>query len=613
MTAPPEAPGPPRAGGPGAEGPPRALLGWILLVLLCAPIVLYRLGGPALGDPDEGRNAEVAREMLVTGDFITPRINDARYLDKPPAYFWVVAASLRAIGVNELGARLPSALFALIGIALTAWFARRHWGPRTGWPAGAILALTPLYIVFARTVIFDMMLTVCMTLSVMAAFEAMEGSRVAGPIAFAAAGLGTITKGPVALVVPLLVAATWAVLERRPGLLRRLRPGAGMAIYAAIVLPWLVLVSARNPGFLEYAIVGENLKRIATDTFETSRPFYFYPTVVLPGLFPWILYAGASAARRGLRGLRAGRAVPGAAPRDPRARAERFAVVWIGVVYLFFSLVSSKRPSYMLPLAVPVALLAGGLWGRLFGRGGAVVGGAPDDRSTDDVERAEARRDLTIGSVAVAVSCLLLAAALALAGPAGLARGIEEGKYDPLLTRDLLFGLTAAGLVAVAFFALIARRARRPGLVFVSAALTIAVMVPMARAVMGYVGAARSSRTVSRFLAARLGPDDRVICFEEYRPGINFYLKRPIYLVSGPGRTFTSNYIQMHIEEYRNDPTFRMIPKDRLTEALLQDGTTFIVAPVRSYDALRAAAGVPLRTIYEDGVGAIFVRSAADR
>ncbi len=556
MTASPEAPGPPRAGGPGVEGPPRALPGWILLVLLCAPIFLYRLGGPALGDPDEGRNAEVAREMLVTGDFITPRINDARYLDKPPAYFWVVAASLRTIGVNELGARLPSALFALVGIVLTVWFARRHWGPRTGWPAGAILALMPLYIVFARTVIFDMMLTVCMTVSVMAAFEAMEGSRVAGPIAFAAAGLGTITKGPVALVVPLLVAATWAVLERRPGLLRRLRPGAGMAIYAAIVLPWLVLVSARNPGFLEYAIVGENLKRIATDTFETSRPFYFYPKIVLPGLFPWILYAGAFAARRGLRGLRAGRPVPGAAPRDPRARAERFAVVWIGVVYLFFSLVISKRPSYML---------------------------------------------------------LLLAAALALAGPAGLARGIEEGKYDPLLTRDLLFGLTAAGLVAVASLALIARRTRRPGLILVSAALTIAVMVPMARAVMGYVGAARSSRTVSRFLAARLGPDDRVICFEEYRPGLNFYLKRPIYLVSGPGRTFTSNYIKMHIEEYRNDPTFRMIPKDRLTEALLQDGTTFIVAPVRSYDALRAAAGVPLRTIYEDGVGAIFVRSAADR
>src|SRR5881409_2476752 len=112
-----------------AEGR-RALLAVALLMLLSAPIFFYRLGRPGLGDPDEGRNAEVAREMLVSGDLVTPRINDARYLDKPPAFFWTLALVYSVFGASEMTARAPSALFALAGIALTAWFARRHLGAR---------------------------------------------------------------------------------------------------------------------------------------------------------------------------------------------------------------------------------------------------------------------------------------------------------------------------------------------------------------------------------------------------------------------------------------------------------------------------------------------------
>ncbi|MEK7798322.1 MAG: glycosyltransferase family 39 protein, partial [Acidobacteriota bacterium] len=107
----------------------------------------------------------MAREILETGDWVTPHLDGARYLDKPPAFFWVVAAFYRVFGVSEMAARAPSALFALAGIVLVYWYARRRLGERAAWLAALTLALSPLYIVFGRIVIFDMMLTFCMTVS----------------------------------------------------------------------------------------------------------------------------------------------------------------------------------------------------------------------------------------------------------------------------------------------------------------------------------------------------------------------------------------------------------------------------------------------------------------
>src|SRR5438876_296603 len=155
--------------------------------------------------------------------------------------------------------------------------------------AGTFLPIVLLLVVFGRIVIFDMMLTFCTTVAVLAAFEALEsGSRRAlpGALFFAAAGLGTVCKGPVALIVPLLVAVAWTLVRGRPRALGRLRFGTGAVVYFAIIVPWLVLVEARNPGYLRYAIIGENLQRMTSNRFETARPFLFYAKVILPGLFP---------------------------------------------------------------------------------------------------------------------------------------------------------------------------------------------------------------------------------------------------------------------------------------------------------------------------------------
>src|SRR5438093_13629302 len=190
------------------DAPVGAFLPVILLLVVCAPIFLFQLGRPGLGDPDEGRNAEVAREMVETGDWVTPRLDGVVYLDKPPAYFWAVAVSYLSFGVSEWSARAPSALFALAGIALVGWFVRRKLGSAAAWLAGLTLALSPLYIVFGRIVIFDMMLRFCMEVAELADFEAVEAEsrrRSPGAVLVAARWAGTVREGPVASVLPLLV------------------------------------------------------------------------------------------------------------------------------------------------------------------------------------------------------------------------------------------------------------------------------------------------------------------------------------------------------------------------------------------------------------------------
>jgi len=579
-----------------------------LAPLLCAPLFLAGLGGTGLADPDEGRNAEVGREMLASGDYVTPRLNGAVYLDKPPVFFWMVAGSLAALGTNEAAARLPSALAAVAGVALTVWFARRRFGARAAACAAAILALSPLYLVFARLVIFDMLLLVWTTTSTLLFYEAMEGerpSRWLGVAGFAAAGLGTITKGPVALVVPLLVAVAWALVERRPALLLRLRPGAGMLAYAVVVLPWLLLVERRHPGFLAYAVLGENLARMTANPYDTARPFHFYLQVILPGLFPWILLLAAQAIGVAWSRLRGRPAAPAMAPHTGssgsaaadappgEARAARFVGLWLAVIVVFFSLVASKRPSYILPASVPVAILAA----RLIVRGSRAA-------TRDAALRAAGTVTAAVATVVLAATAWLAGGGMASVGLGRVGRVARDAGVAPIL-----LWAAAAALLAGALLLFAVRRTARPVLFVAAAALPIVALLPVARAATRHIDGLRSSRGVSVFLQSRLAEKDRVVCFEEYRPGLNFYLQRPIGQVTRSGRIFTSNYIAAHLEALRaTDPEFRLMEPAGLQAALRdQSALTYVLAPRKEYDALRQTAGVPMQPIWEAGRFGLFL------
>src|SRR5258706_11705807 len=236
----------PRCPSPSANSrrSPRSVPRLWLLVLAAAVALGFDLGGHPLLDPDEGRNAEVAREMAASNHYLLPHPNGLPYLDKPVVYFAAAALAMEVLGPTETAARLPAYVFTLATIAIVVAFARRRWGPGAGWLAGLALATMPLVTAYARATIFDSALAFSTTAAILAFWDERP------VLAWAAIGLGALTKGPVAMLIPLATAVPHARLTGRPP--RRLFPWLGLGAFAVIALPWFIAVSARSPEFPHY-------------------------------------------------------------------------------------------------------------------------------------------------------------------------------------------------------------------------------------------------------------------------------------------------------------------------------------------------------------------------
>src|SRR6516162_6663797 len=334
----------------------------LVLLVVAACLFFVGLGRLPLTEPDEGRNAEVAREMLDSGDWITPHYDTLIYLDKPAAFFWLVAASFGTFGLSEWAARFPSALLAL-GTLLLVWFlARRMFRNGTGLRAGLIWATSPLVIILARSVIFDMPLTFFVTLA-MVSYWLSEASDFRRPwcdaLFFATMGIAAITKGPVGFLLPLLSVSAYLALRGRLRELRRLRWGLGVPVFLASALPWFVAVSMRNPDFPKYAVWQESLLRFATgQAHRSGGPLYYVP-VFLAGFLPWsffLLFAGWNR-------LRAWRELG-----RENHRPQLFLLAWVAVIFVFFSISRSKLPGYFLPATIPFSILMAYVWAELDAR-----------------------------------------------------------------------------------------------------------------------------------------------------------------------------------------------------------------------------------------------------
>ena len=304
------------------------LAAWAVLAAL---LIGVHLGGYPLLDADEGRNGEVGREMASTNDYVMPRLDALPYLDKPIVYFASEAGAMEVLGPTEFAARFPAWLYTVLTALLLAWFAARV-GMDPAVSAIVFLSM-PLAIAFARTVIFDSALSLFITLATIAFYLAVEEERKRwSVIAWAAIGFGVITKGPVAIALPLLVALTYAIWRRRA---RAIWSAAGLGLFVLVVAPWVWAISRAVPDFLHYVLVTETAERLTTGALKrTGPPWYFIPYLI-GGAFPWVF----------------------ALRWRTKEWIDRYLLLWLAVPFVFFSLSQSKRPQYILPLMVPVALL----------------------------------------------------------------------------------------------------------------------------------------------------------------------------------------------------------------------------------------------------------------
>ncbi len=276
--------------------PPTDPLRLTIYAVLAAILYLPGLGRPALWEPDEGRYAEIAREMVLSGDYVTPRDDFELYFEKPPLVYWAEAASIEIFGVNEFAVRLPAALFSVGQVVVTAALAEVMFGATAGFFAALVLALSPLFFGFARFATLDPALAFFLTAALAAFYLAAREDSFSQPsarrwmlISAAMLALGTLAKGPIALLLGGAIALAWLAVERRlREIVRMPLVWCGM-IYAAIVLPWFILMEARNPGFLRFFFIHEHLERYVTSSEHGWGPWFFIP-IVIGGAWPWIFF-----------------------------------------------------------------------------------------------------------------------------------------------------------------------------------------------------------------------------------------------------------------------------------------------------------------------------------
>ena len=300
-------------------------------------------------DPDEGRNAEVAREMAVDGDVVIPHLAGLPYLDKPPGLFALGALAVRVAGANRVAVRLPALLAGLLTLVLLARTARRLEPDRPSHEAALLTAAAPLFAALSAYVIFDMPLTACVTaVWTGAALETVRGpsaSRRAGM--FAAITAGVLLKGPVMLAWALGGSAAGALLVRSRAPLRWLAWWPGWVMVFGVAGGWFALALRRHPEYARYAFLEESLERMTSGSFKREQPVWFVPAVLAGGALPWSL---------------------GTPWRAPRSAAARVAAGFVLFAAVFFTLSRSKLVTYLLPAIPALAWWAAECWRERAGR-----------------------------------------------------------------------------------------------------------------------------------------------------------------------------------------------------------------------------------------------------
>ena len=327
----------------------------LVLLLLATFLLVFEPGRVPLFEPDEGRYGEIPREMLATGDWVTPRLNGVLYFEKPPLYYWSVAASMAVLGPTELAVRLPGKLSAAGMVLLAAAFARRRYGVRTGLLAGLVLASSLLVVALARIAIIDPMVSLALSGAAFA-FAAFAEGDASGDARRArralygfhvACAAAVLLKGLIGVVLPGGAVVFWSLLTGRWRTLARVFSPGPIVVFLALAVPWHVAMALRHPDFLQFYFVHEHFQRFATTEHHREGPVVYFVPVLLAGFLPWTAFFG-----------RFRETWPGFSRAVWNERGtEGFLWMFSGLVFAFFSVSRSKLIPYVLPIWPALAVL----------------------------------------------------------------------------------------------------------------------------------------------------------------------------------------------------------------------------------------------------------------
>ena len=468
-------------------------LAWILLAVAWLATTPLR---PML-DPDEGRYAEIPREMLASGDWITPRFDGLKYFEKPPLQYWATAAVYAVAGVSEWSSRVWSVGLAFGCLALTFAWTRALFGREAGVAALTALAVSPYFLIVGQLNLLDAGLTFFLTAAVFAFTRAQLAARASDAernwmlTAWAAAALAVLSKGIVVGVLAGGALILYTLIERDARPWRRLHPAFGVPLFLVLSCPWFVAVAARNPGFASFFFVHEHFTRFLTTVHQRVEPWWYFLPLLLLGVLPWIAPLARAAAPAWRE---AGAGGTGFKPR-------RFVAIYAAVTLLFFSASGSKLAPYILPMFPVLAALTG----------------------------AHARTPERLAAQAARIGAGLIALIAA-----GLL--IYSARRNSFVPREALTWAVAGSVIAVAGVLATLRFVRLPAAgATLGAALAAILAWQCLLSAYAVIPPARSARDLVAATRPSIGPQTTLYSVGQYRETVSPYLGRTLTLVDYEG------------------------------------------------------------------------------
>jgi 4-amino-4-deoxy-L-arabinose transferase-like glycosyltransferase len=481
---------------------------WTLAIVF-AVIWFYLLGVRTLVPSDEGRYAEMAREMIASHDWITTRLNAIKYFEKPPLQTWMNAITFELFGLGEWQARLWTGLCGFGGVLLTAYTGRRLFDARVGMYAGVVLASSLLWGGLGHVNTLDMGLAAMMLLSLsglliaqrnQASFDEQRNWML---VCWAGMALAVLSKGLIGIVLPGAVLVLYTLVAGDWRIWKRLHLGKGLLLFFAISAPWFVVVSMRNPEFAHFFFIHEHFQRFLTKVHHRTGAWYYFVPILVAGIVPWlgVLLQSLWEGLRDRHESSLAGSLDGATGRG--FQPKKMLLIWAVFIFFFFSISDSKLPSYILPIFPALALLIAAYLARA-----------------------------GVRSVQLTALIFGLPAAIGLAFVQRIPATAGDAFSAALLVRHLPWIYTALGLIVAGAVvaAAIARRSKDGAIVLLAVAGFLAGQI----VIVGHDPQGRYSAGVDHLPAIRavLTPDTKLYLVGRYEQALPFYMQRTMTLVA---------------------------------------------------------------------------------
>lgn len=523
----------------------------------------FNLSSVRLIKPDEGRYAEISREMNVTGDYLTPRIDGIKYFEKPPLHYWMTALFFRLFGEAEWTARLWSALCGAMTIGLIYLFTKYRFGEKKAFMAALILTSSPLFILISHINILDISLTFFLTL-VLVSLLLLLGDQPTKQEKFwgnlglwTGLSLGVLSKGLVCLVLPTITSLLYFAWSRNFKLLKNIQWFLGLLFFFLLTAPWFVMISLRHPEFFNFFFIHEHFARYLSKGHDRFEPIWYFIPIVFVGFLPWsLLFFKRHSLTAGIKDKVDG-------------NSRLYLLLWVVGILVFFSISKSKLAPYILPIFPAMALLLAeklpkvaslSWWSSfIFSLAGIVAALFLRHHSTnvtpEEIYLAFSNKLLTV-SISISVFCLLLKF------------------YRSKISEKYFFGMSALSSLLFFQLAFWSYNAFSPSM---------------------------SGQHLAKEILPYLEETTPVYIINAYEHSVPFYLKRKIILVYFDGElSFGLNFGNEKLHWHPRLDTF-MVEWEKL-----DDGVAILE---RNFYQTLADAHLPMTTVFEDKRWIVILRN----